>query len=187
MNGISSLYSQHEQVNQATANLFASVGISSSNKARSESHTNIFDSNLTFASKTYDSEVEALQIPARLNTHENELHWSPCLREQWGNEDFQKLRSHASFGTSAATKVALGLFSLVALATSIKIPEHQTNPKYTFTEQVINRFHKENKFYDVTLNEVNHLFYATNISSNKSFTIRNVMKQDDKLAFVDTM
>ena len=41
--------------------------------------------------------------------------------------------------------------------------------------------------YDGTLNEVHHLLYATDISSNESFAFRNVMKQDDKLAFVDAM
>ena len=34
---------------------------------------------------------------------------------------------------------------------------------------------------------VNHLFYATDMSSNKNFTFRNAMKQDDNLAFVDPM
>ena len=50
-------------------------------------------------------------------------------------------------------------------------------------------FHCTSKreLYDVTLNEVNHLLYATDISYNDSFTFRNAMKQDDKIAFVDAM
>ena len=51
----------------------------------------------------------------------------------------------------------------------------------------MNRFHEVNELYDGTLNKVHHLLYATNISSNNSFTFRNAMKQDDKLAFVDAM
>ena len=51
----------------------------------------------------------------------------------------------------------------------------------------MNRFHDVNEIYDDTLNEVHHLLYATDISSNESFTFRNAMKQDDKLAFVDAM
>ena len=51
----------------------------------------------------------------------------------------------------------------------------------------MNRFHKVNKLYDGTLNEVHHLFYATDISTNESFTFRNAMKQDDKLDFLDAM
>ena len=75
----------------------------------------------------------------------------------------------------------------VELATNIKIIEHQTNPNSTFTEKVINLFHEVNELYDRTLNEVYNLFYATGISSNKSFTFRNTLKQDDNLAFVDAM
>ena len=51
----------------------------------------------------------------------------------------------------------------------------------------MNRFHEVNELYDGTLNEVYHLFYATDISTNESFTFRNAMKQDDKLNFVDAM
>ena len=51
----------------------------------------------------------------------------------------------------------------------------------------MNRFHEVNELYDGTLNEVHHLFYATNISTNESFMFRNAMKQDDKLDFVDAM
>ena len=57
----------------------------------------------------------------------------------------QKRKAHTAFSTSAATKVALGLFLLVALATNIKFPEHQINPNATFTEQVMNRFHQVNE------------------------------------------
>ena len=49
----------------------------------------------------------------------------------------------------------------------------------------MNRSHEANELYEGTLNEVNHLLYSTDISSNDSFTFRNAMKQDDKLAFVD--
>ena len=51
----------------------------------------------------------------------------------------------------------------------------------------MNRFHEVNELYDGTLNKVHHLLYATGISSNESFTFRNTIKQDDKLAFVNAM
>ena len=51
----------------------------------------------------------------------------------------------------------------------------------------MNRFHEVNELYGGTLNEVHHLLYSTDISSNDSFTFRNAMKQDDKLAFVDAL
>ena len=126
-------------------------------------------------------------MPERLNPHENGMHRSPRLREQRENEDSQKLKAHTTFGTSAVTKVALGLFFLVALATNIKMPEHRTNSSSTFAEQVMNRFHEINELYDGTLNVVHHLFYATNRIYNESCTFRNAMKQYYKLAFVDAM
>ena len=67
--GNSSSPSQHKQMNNAAANLFASVGSFSSNMARVVSHTNTFGSNLAFSSITHDSEVESLQIPAILDLH----------------------------------------------------------------------------------------------------------------------
>ena len=67
------------------------------------------------------------------------------------------------------------------------MPQHQTEKNVTFTQQVMNRLHEVNELYKGILNEVYHILYATNISSNESFTFRNTMKQDDKLAFVDAM
>ena len=67
------------------------------------------------------------------------------------------------------------------------MPQHQTEKNATFTQQVMNRFHEVNELYDGNLNEVHHLLYATNISSNDISMFRNAMKQDDKLAFVDAM
>ena len=68
---------------------------------------------------------------------------------------------------------------------TLDMPQHQTEKNATFTQKVMNRLHEVNELYDGTLNEVHHLLYATNISSNDSFTFRSAMKQDDKLAFVD--
>ena len=99
----------------------------------------------------------------------------------------QNCKAHVSFGMAAATKLGFGLFSLIALATNVVVPQHQTEKNATFTQQVMNRCHEVNEMYSGTLSEVHHLLYATGISSNDSFKFRNAMKQDDKLAFVDAM
>ena len=83
--------------------------------------------------------------------------------------------------------LGFGLLSLIALATTVVVPQHQTEKEATFTQQVMNRFHEVNELYEGTLDEVHHLLYTTDTSSNGSFTFRNTMKQDDKLAFVDAM
>ena len=124
-----------------------------------------------------------------MNLHDNGLRRSLRLRKQREKEKetLQNRKAHVSFGTAAATKLGFGLFSLIALATNVVVPQHQTEKNATFTQQVMNRFHEVNELYDGTLNEVHHLLYATDISSNDSFTFRNAMKQDDKLAFIDAM
>ena len=122
-----------------------------------------------------------------MNPHENGLRRSPRFREQKESNIPNKHKSHTAYGTSALTKLALGLYLLVALASTIKRPEHKLNPDATYTEQVMNRFHEVNELYDGTLNEVHHLLYHTDISTNESFTFRNAMKQDDNLEFVDAM
>ena len=124
-----------------------------------------------------------------MNPHENGLRRSPYLREQRekDKETPQKRKAHVSFGTAAATKLGFGLFSLIALATNVVVPQQWTEKNATFNQHVMNRFHEVNELYDGTFNKVHHLLFATNISSNDSFTFRNTTKQDDKLAFVDAM
>ena len=111
------------------------------------------------------------------------------MREQREKETgtSHKRKAHIPFGTAAATKITFGLFSLIALATNITVPKHRTEKNARFTQHAMNRFHEVNELYDGTINNVHHLLYATDISSNESFMFRNAMKQDDKMAFVDAM
>ena len=81
----------------------------------------------------------------------------------------QKRKAHVSVGTAAATKLGFGLFYLIALATNVVVPHHQTEKDATFTQQVMNRFHEVNEMYGGILNEVHYLLYATDISSNDRF------------------
>ena len=46
-------------------------------------------------------------------------------------------------------------------------------------------FHEINYLCDSTLNEMYHFMYSINIATNKPFTFRNTMKQDNKMSFVD--
>ena len=67
------------------------------------------------------------------------------------------------------------------LATNTRIPNHRINLDATYTKQVINRFHEVNELYDGTLNEVHHLMYSADTTTNECFTFRNAMKQEDKM------
>ena len=124
-----------------------------------------------------------MQIPARLNPYENGLRRSPRLRDQREMEESRKRDASQAKtnGISASTKVAFGLFSMFALATNTRMPNHRINSDVTYTEQVLNRFHELNELYDVTLNDVHHLMYSADITTNECFMFRNAMKQDDKM------
>ena len=130
-----------------------------------------------------------MQMPVRLNPYENGLRRSTRLRYKQDIEELRKRYASEAktTGTPAATKVAFVLFSMFALATNTRMPNHQINPDATYTKQVLNRFHEVNELYDGILNEVHHLMYSTNITTNKYFTFRNAMKQEDKMSFVDAM
>ena len=51
----------------------------------------------------------------------------------------------------------------------------------------MNQFHEVNELYDGTLNEVHHLVYSANITTNECFTFRNDMKQEEKMPFLDAI
>ena len=125
--------------------------------------------------------------PKRPNPHDNALRRSPRLREQSESGETNKRKARAIFGRVATTKVCLGLFLLLAMATNVSMPKHQTSTNLTFIEQAMNRYHKMNELYDGTLNSVHHFMYATGIAANDIFTFRNSMKQDDKMSFVEAM
>ena len=80
-------------MNYAAASSFAYVGSSSSNVARYGSQTNTVSSNPTFVSKTNYSSVEDLQMPKRLNPHDNGLCRSLRLQEQWEREEYKNAES----------------------------------------------------------------------------------------------
>ena len=130
-----------------------------------------------------------MQMPARLNPYENVLRSSPRLRDQQEMEESRNrdARQAKTNGITTATKLAFGLFSIFALATNTRIPNHLINPDATYTKQVLNRFHEVNELYDGTMNEVHHPMYSADITTNECFAFRNSMKQEDKMSFVDAM
>ena len=49
----------------------------------------------------------------------------------------------------------------------------------------MNRVHEVNGLYDGTLNKIHHFFYSTDITTNETFTLRETMKQEDRISLVD--
>ena len=131
----------------------------SNNIGRAGVQTDIFDSEPTTGN-------DYLKMPTWLNPHENGLCLAPRLREQWDMEESKKRKAHVTFSAAAATKVVFGLFSLIALASNITMPEHQTNENLTYTEQVMNRWYEVNYLYNGTFNKIHDFMYSTDITTN---------------------
>lgn len=190
--GESSSPSQTEHPSEPAANSFATSGRTPSNARNGSDRTGAItdtfgDSNPAIDPKSHDYQKESLKMPQRQNPHENGLRRSPRLQEKRKVEEAKKRKAHVTFGTAATTKVVFGLFSLFAMASNLTMPKHRINKDATFTEHCMNRFHEVNELYDGTMNEVHHMMYSTDISSNECFTFKQAMKQDDKLSFVEAM
>ena len=126
----------------ASANLFDINGCA--NIGREGAAINTGRPNRIADLRVKNSETNIYATPERMNPHDNGIRRSPRLREQQekDKEASQKRKAHVSFGTTAATKIGVGLFSLIAMATNIVVPQHQTKKNATFTQQVMNRFHE---------------------------------------------
>jgi hypothetical protein len=194
--GESSTPSQTEHLSEPAANSFATPGrmpsIAKIGSDRTGAHTDTFgDSNPTIDSISHDYQKESLKMPTRQNPRENGLRRSPRLLEQEKRKREEahpkKVKAHVTFGTAAATKVVFGLFSLFAMTSNLTMPKHRINTDATFTQHCMNRFHEVNELYDGTMNEIHHMMYSADISSNECFTFKQAMKQDDKLSFVEAM
>ena len=125
---------QSNHFNQSAANSFVNKPKQSTNIGRAGVQTAIFDSKPT-------TDSDSLKIPKWLNPHENGLRRSLRLREQQDMEESKKRKYHVTFGTAAATKLVFGLLLLIALASNITMPDHQTHKNLTYNDQVMNRFH----------------------------------------------
>ena len=114
--------SQSNHLNRAADNSFVNTPKQSTNIGRSGVQTDIFDSE-----RTADS--DSLKMPTRLNSHKNGLRQSPRFHEQQDMEESKKRKVHVTFVAAAATKILFRMFSLIALASNITMPEHQTMPR----------------------------------------------------------
>jgi hypothetical protein len=52
---------------------------------------------------------------------------------------------------------------------------------------MINYFEELNEHYDGTMNQIHFLSFSTDVSSNKVFTHKEAMAQEDKHLFVEAM
>jgi hypothetical protein len=56
-----------------------------------------------------------------------------------------------------------------------------------FSDNVIRYFEELHEHYDGTMNHINFLSFSTDVSSNKVFTYKEVMTQEDTHLFIEAM
>jgi hypothetical protein len=76
------------------------------------------------------------------------------------------------------------LFSFVSHVT---VPNHELPTHTTLSDHMIKRFVELNENYDGTMNQIHFLFFSTDVSSNKVFTYKEDMTQDDAHLFIEAM
>ena len=103
-----------------------------------------------------------------------------------GQSNAKKRKAHVPYGTRLSKKV-LGLLTIISLVSEISLPKVQVSSNATLTDRIIKRFEEANEHYDGTVNEMHLFSYLTDVSTNEVFTLRQAMKEDDRMDFVAAM
>ena len=134
-----------------------------------------------------------LRMPTKINLYESGLRRSPRLTElrkaeqsTAGQSKAKKRKAHVPYGTRVSKKV-LGLLTIISLASEISLPKVQVSSNATLSDRIIKRFEEANEHYDGTVNEMHLFSYLTDVSTNEVFTLRQAMKEDDRMDFVAAM
>ena len=79
------------------------------------------------------------------------------------------------------------LITLFSFASCVTVPDHELPTHATLSEHMIKRFEELNEHYNVTMNQIHFLSFSTDVSSNKVFTYKEAMTQEDAQLFVEAM
>ena len=67
------------------------------------------------------------------------------------------------------------------------MPAHRRDPNASYLEKFINKFEELNEHYDGTVNQLHFLLFLTEKTTNEVYTYNQIMKQQDKLQFIEAM
>jgi hypothetical protein len=125
-----------------------------------------------------------LLMPQRVNLHNLGLHCSKCIAEQQEKEK-RNHKAHVTFGSTA--KQVLGLFALICMVDTYRMPCHRTLLTSLFSEKLIKHFDEANEHCDGTLNDFHFVSLLSDTGSNKVFTYHQAQKQEDWNDFLIAM
>ncbi len=94
--------------------------------------------------------------------------------------------AHVAWGTRTKKSVS-DLITLFSSVSHVTIPDHELLTHATLSVHKIECFEELNEHYDGTMNQIHFLSFSTDVSSNKVFTYKEAITQEDAHRFVEAM
>jgi hypothetical protein len=91
--------------------------------------------------------------------------------------------AHVAWGTRTKRSVS-ALITLFSFVSHVTIPDHELPIHATLSDHMIKCFEELNEHYDGTMNQIHFLSFSTDASSNKVFTYKEAITQEDTHQFV---
>jgi hypothetical protein len=79
------------------------------------------------------------------------------------------------------------LITLFSFVSHVTVSDHELPTHAKFSGHVIKRFEELHEHYNGTVNHVHFLSFSTEVNSNKVFTHKEAMTQEDAHLFVEAM
>jgi hypothetical protein len=94
--------------------------------------------------------------------------------------------AHVAWGTRTQRSVS-ALITLFSFVSHVTVPDHELPTHATFSDCVIKCFEELHEHYDGTMNHIHFLSFSTDVSSNKVFTNKEAMTQENAHLFAEAM
>jgi hypothetical protein len=95
-------------------------------------------------------------------------------------------RAHVAWGTRAKSSVS-ALITLFSFVSHVTVSDHELPTHATLSDHMIKHFEELNEHYDGNMNQIYFLSFSKDISSNKVFTYKEAMTQEDAHLYVEAM
>jgi hypothetical protein len=124
--------------------------------------------------------VDDLKLPPRLNLRESGLCQLKCIKA------LQQSTQTSTCCMGSRTKISMSALIIPFIFIShVTVPYHELPTHATFSDHVIKCFEEFNEHYDGIMNQIHFLSFSTDVSSNKVFTYKEAMTQEDAHLFVE--
>jgi hypothetical protein len=94
--------------------------------------------------------------------------------------------AHVAWGTRTKRSMSV-LITLFSFVSHVTFPDHELPTHATLSDHIIKCFEALNEHYDGTMNQIHVLSFSTDVSSNKVFTYKEAITQEDAHLFVEAM